>query len=313
MYKIHHYFLFGVLVPFIGLVSLFTIFSSDFLTLTTWASILASASDIGIVVLGVTLLLIGGEFDLSVGANFALSGLLFGSLSLLGINSILALIIALTIGACIGLVNAACTVFFKIPSFIVTLGSMLILRSLILLYTQGLPISIEDTNGVMQVLAGELSQNLLSSFIWWIVIGFYLIYLLNWTKLGNHIIATGNNCDSAYLSGINTMRVKFFCFVCCGIIAAFAGVTQFSHLNSLSPVAGEQYELYAIAATVIGGTSLKGGQGSIISTLLATLLLSTVDTGIVQIGVSTYWYRSFIGLILIFAMTINVYLRKSDS
>lgn len=311
MYKINHNMFTGVLIPFIGLVSLFALFSPDFLSATTWASILGSAADLGIVVLGVTLLLIAGEFDLSVGANFALSGILFGSLSLSGVNGCFALFISLLTGTFIGLINAALTVFIKIPSFIVTLGTMLIVRSFILLYTQGLPISIEDNNLIMTILAGELNHNLLASFLWWFIIGLYLTYVLQWTKLGNHIYATGYNTDVAYLSGINTIKIKFYCFALCGLLTALAGATQFSHLNSLSPLAGDQYELYAIAATVIGGTSLKGGKGSLLSAALGTLLISTVDTGLVQIGVSTYWYRCFVGIILILAVTINLSARNA--
>ncbi|WP_367607088.1 ABC transporter permease [Legionella sp. W05-934-2] len=295
----------GIVLSFLLLVSVFSLLAPTFLTFPTWASILNFTADFGIVVLGMTLLMIAGEFDLSVGSNFALTGMIFATLSQHASHGIFALCMALLIGAGIGFINGLITLILRIPSFITTLSTMLILRGVVLLFTEGYPITIDGNNMTMELLAGTFVDNLLVSFLWWLVIGVLLNYLLNQTKLGNHIQATGNNPDTAYSVGINTHAIKLMCFTLCGMLAALAGVIQFSHINSLSPTAGEQYELYAIAAAVIGGTSLKGGQGSIFGAALGTLLISTIDSGLIQIGVSTYWFRAFVGVILILAVSIN--------
>lgn len=300
----------GVLVALVIIDTLFFSLSSDFMSLSTWASILSSAADLGIVVLGVTFLMMAGEFDLSVGANFALSGISFAFLITHQVNSVLALGCALLIGASIGFINGIITLTLKIPSFIITLSTMLICRGFVLLVTDGFPISIEDNNAVMNILAGSIDQGLLTSFIWWFIIGLYLSYTLNRTKIGNHIQATGLNKYISHSQGINTRSIKLMGFILCGVLSALAGVVQFSHLNTLSPTAGEQYELYAIAAAVIGGASLNGGSGSIIGAILGTILMNSVDAGLVQAGVSTYWYRTFVGVILISAVAINFHLQN---
>lgn len=300
----------GVLIAFIFIIAIFSSFASDFLSMATWSSIFASAADSGIIVLGVTLLMIAGEFDLSVGANLALSGMTFAFMITNNMNSMLALGVTLILGSSIGLLNGFITIILKIPSFIATLSTMLLLRGLVLLFTEGYPITMDTNNSLMELFAGNLTPTLLASLLWWLAIGFYLTYLLNQTKLGNHIYATGSNVDHAYSMGINTKMIRLFCFTLCGLLASLAGIIQFSHISTLAPTAGDQYELYAIAAAVIGGAALTGGKGSMIGAIVGTLLISTIDTGLVQIGVSTYWYRAFVGLILIFAVAINLHSSK---
>lgn len=126
------------------------------------------------------------------------------------------------------------------------------------------------------------------------------------TKTGNHLQATGFDTRIAKTMGIHTTKIKLLAFVIGGALAALAGVMQVSHLNSLSPTAGEQYELYAIAAAVIGGNSLKGGTGNIIGAMLGILLINVIDTGLIQAGVSIYWYRMFLAILLIATATLNL-------
>lgn len=289
---------------------IFLILQHDFLSLPTWATIFNSSADIGIVVIGVTFLMIAGEFDLSVGSNLALSGMIFASLSSAQYSSVLSLTLALMTGSLIGLLNGILTLALNIPSFIVTLSMMLACRGLVLLLTNGFPIFIEQPNIVMTWLGGDLSHGVLMSFLWFIVIGIYLNFVVKMTKTGNHLQATGFDTRIAQSIGIHTSKIKLLAFVIGGALAALAGVMQVSHLNSLSPTAGEQYELYAIAAAVIGGNSLKGGTGNIIGAMLGILLINVIDTGLIQAGVSIYWYRMFLAILLITTATLNL---KSQS
>lgn len=285
---------------------LFLILQHDFLSLTTWATIFTSSADIGVVVIGVTYLMIAGEFDLSVGSNLALSGMIFAYTSSIQSPSLLSLVLALGTGSLIGLINGLLTLTLNIPSFIVTLSMMLACRGLVLLLSNGFPIFIEQPNTVMSLLGADVSHGILMSFVWFIMIGFYLHFVIKMTKSGNHLQATGLNTRIAKTMGIHTSKVKLLAFVICGALAALAGVMQVGHLNSLSPTAGEQYELYAIAAAVIGGNSLKGGTGSILGAMLGILLINVIDTGLIQAGVSIYWYRMFLAVLLIATATLNL-------
>lgn len=300
----------GVFFAFLMIVAFFTFLAPDFLTLSTWSSILAAAADLGVVAAGIAVLMIAGEFDLSVGANMALSGLIFASLPHAGTYGIMALLAALIAGSCTGLLNGVLVVLVKIPSFIVTLGTLMILRGIILTCTQGYPVLLNSPPGAAAWFSYSFQNGLPVSCIWWLALGLYLTFILNRTQCGNHILALGNQQDTAFLLGVPTMKVKLLCFTNCGFLAALAGIIQVARLDSLVPSAGDQVELYAIAAAVIGGVSLQGGQGSILGAMLGTLIICTVDTGLVQIGVSTWWYRALVGLVLILAVIIHLHIGK---
>lgn len=294
------------IILFLLTCTLFLILQHDFFSLSTWATIFTSSADIGVIVIGVTFLMIAGEFDLSVGSNLALSGMIFASLSTAQSSSLLSLALALMTGSFIGFINGFLTLALNIPSFIVTLSMMLACRGLVLLLTNGFPIFIEQPNTVMTWFGADLGHGMLMSIAWFIAIGFYLNFIVNKTKTGNHLQATGLDTRVAKTMGINTTKIKMIAFVTCGALAALAGVMQISHLNSLSPTAGEQYELYAIAAAVIGGNSLKGGTGSILGAMLGIVLINVIDTGLIQAGVSIYWYRMFLAILLIATATLNL-------
>lgn len=303
----------GTLIPFILVVLFFSYLNPQFFSVSTGTIILNSAAELGIMVLGVSLLMIAGEFDLSVGANLACSGMVFGSLISFEVSGITAFLLTLLLGAVIGLINGLITLILKIPSFIGTLGMMLILRSMLLLFSGGLPLVLDVKNPVIDILSGALASNILSASLWWFGLAFYCSFLLDWTRFGNHLYATGNHIENAFLQGVGTKQVKLICFVLCGIFSSLAGMIQMGHIKSIGPNAGDQYELFAVTAAVLGGVSLKGGKGGILGACLGALLMSTVDSGLVYIGVSSYWYRASVGCLLIVSVAINSVLKRGLS
>ena len=300
----------GVFIALILLITIFSLISPYFLTGLTWGGIITSATEIGIIALGATILMSAGEFDLSVGSNFAFSGMVF---ALATVNyewsPIIGLALALGVGASIGFLNALITIGLGIPSFIATLGSMLLWRGVVLVISDGFPISVIVQDGLGKFLTYELVLGFKSSAFIWLLIASMCAYMLKHHPWGNSILATGGNKNASFAMGVPTKKVKYFSFVFIGLLAGLAGVIQFEHLGSLSPTAGEQYELNAIAIAVIGGTLLTGGVGSIWGCLWGTLVMGVLASGLVQSGVSTYWFRSFVGLILVLAVVFNQKLR----
>lgn len=296
----------GVLCALVCVILIFSLLSDSFLTKETFGVIVTASTEIGILALGATILMIAGELDLSIGSNFALSGMIFALLiSSYGMNSGVAFVAAIMCGSLIGLFNGIITLKTKIPSFITTLGTMMLFRGIVLIVTDGFPIAALSGEGIISLFGSDLGGGFKSSLIVWIGLSAVVTYVLNFHPFGSVIMATGGNVEAAYSMGIKINAAKIICFVVSGALAALAGVIQFSHLLSLSPTAGEQYELRAIAIAVIGGTALTGGFGTIIGTVLATLIMGVLASGLVQAGVSTYWFRALVGIILVLAVVMN--------
>ena len=296
----------GVLVALVVMVAVFSLLSEYFLTAHTWGTLLTAATEIGLVALGATMLMTVGEFDLSVGSIFAFGGLTYATAATewqlpVGV----ALGASILAGAMFGLLNGLVTVKTRIPSFITTLGAMLAIRGLVLVLTDGFPVSVTQPDWLMTAAGAPLMFGIKPTVFVWLVFCGLLAYTLKHHPLGNRLMATGGNEQAAFSQGIKTERLKIWCFVLSGVLAALAGVIQFFHLQSLSPTAGDQYELRAIAISVIGGTLLTGGVGTIVGTVLGTILMAVLASGLVQAGVSTYWFRCFLGVILIGAVVLN--------
>ncbi len=301
----------GVLCAFFVLVMAFAGISDHFLSLETFNAIAITSTEIGVVAIGATLLMIAGEFDLSIGSIFALCGMIFASLTTVhGMHGFVAFFFAIATGAFIGFVNGMITLKTNIPSFITTLGTMMIIRGLVLIVTDGFPIAAFHDDTLMTFFNSEWFLGFKMSLLVWLALGAFAIYLLNFHPFGSVIMATGGNKEAAFSMGIKVTGAKLICFVISGTLAGLAGVLQFSHLMSLSPTAGEQYELRAIAIAVIGGTALSGGFGTIIGTLLATVIMGVLASGLVQAGVSTYWFRALVGMILVLAVIMNTSFKR---
>jgi simple sugar transport system permease protein len=301
----------GPLLAAVVLVIIFSSTSSKFFSASEISGLTSLASAVGIVALGVCFLMISGEFDLSVGAVFALSAVLFGKLlSDAHFVDIVALLAVVAIAGGIGLVNGLITTVFGIPSFITTLAMLLVVQGVDLVITQGNTILYFGHSNVISVLGNQLNNAVAAPLIWFVVITLLLWFVLEHTSYGNWTRAAGGRAGVARAMGVPANRVKIINFVTCSILAAWAGCTQFASYGAASAADGQNYELLAIVATVIGGTSLFGVTGTILGTFIGALILGLLQTGLILIGVSGSWYSPAIGVILVLAVIVNVRLSR---
>jgi simple sugar transport system permease protein len=294
-------------------VLIFYILSPLFLSLDNIRTILEIVPELGIMVVGVTVLMISGEFDLSVGSIFALSTIVLVKLMNSGMNLWTATVLSMALCLFAGLLNGVITVQLGIPSFITTLGTMMVWRGLLLLITQGWPPFFpEEATLLAQIVVGELGFFRMS-LIWFALIVIIFWIVLERSRFGNWIFATGGNPGTARALGINTRRVKGVNFIISSFLAGFSGLIQGCRLQAVLPSAGTGVELQAIAAAVIGGTFLSGGVGSVVGGSIGCFLIRIIDNGLVMARAPGYWFRIFIGIFLIIAVVLNMFIVKKAS
>ncbi|MDQ7827827.1 MAG: ABC transporter permease [Armatimonadota bacterium] len=298
----------GVLVALLALVAVFSLLQPAFLTLDTFGDILTQAAELGVAAVGVTFLMIAGEFDLSVGSNFAFTGVVLALLvTRAALPAAFAVLLALLVAATIGLLNGVVTLATRIPSFITTLGTMMLWRGLALAITGGWPISILTASTLLEVLGGKVIWSTLRiSAVWLLVVTVAFWFLLGKTRYGNWVFATGGKREAARALGVPVRRVKLINFTLAGVLAGAAGFLQFGRMRSMSPVWGDALALEAIAAAVIGGTSLMGGSGTILGTVLGAVTMAAIRVGLVMVGAPSYWYTAFLGVVVVLAVILNV-------
>ena len=260
-----------------------------------------------IVAIGLTYVIMTGGIDLSVGSTAALSAVIGADLMQRGLPSLLAVAAALAVGGLAGLVNGLLITRVQLAPFIVTLGTMTFYRGLALSYTGGQPIlSLPDSfKSTLGGVVFGLPIPLLAALI--LVLVFTLI--LRYTKTGQYILAIGGNAEAVRLSGINTERFVTLTYVISGVLAAFAALVLIAQLGAAEPILGNGWELSAIAASVVGGTSLAGGKGNVVGALLGALLLSMLQNVLTLLGVQAFYQLLATGLIIIGAMVIDRYTR----
>lgn len=296
------------LLMLVCVILVFYILSPLFLSLENIRIILEIAPELGIAAIGVTMLMISGEFDLSVGSVFAFCPIVFIMMVASGWNVWLAIILSLFLCCGIGALNGAVTLRFRIPSFITTLGAMLIWRGAVLLITGGWPPAFPEEMPI-QVFVGHLGF-LRGSLIWFSVIALVLWIVLERSDFGNWIFATGGDREAARAMGISPNQVKLVNFMICSFLAGLAGLIQACRLETALPSFGAGLELEAIAASVIGGTLLMGGMGTVVGTVIGSFLIRIIDNGLVMARVPGYWFRVFIGIVTITAVILNVSVRE---
>ncbi len=300
------------LILLVVLIVLFQIRSNGvFLSYDNVRGMLGILPEMGLVAVGVTILMIAGEFDLSVGSVFALMPMSMAVLMVHGAPFPLAMLAGLLLCALIGLINGFVTIRFEIPSFITTLGMLFIARSLTIVISGGFPPLLPD----------DLPTNLFTAFVgpgnmfrmslfWFVGISILLTLMLSATNFGNWIKATGGFHPAAAAMGIPTARVKIVCFMLCSVLAGFAGMIQVMRLGSPLPSIGEGMELQAVAAAVIGGTALAGGIGTVVGGIIGAALIRVIDNGLVLSQVDANWFKFAIGFLTIFAVIANAWMRK---
>jgi simple sugar transport system permease protein len=265
---------------------------------------LKAIPQLGIMSLGVNLLMISGEFDLSVGSNFTLTSIIMAKIFNQGIPAIFAVLLALVVGCFVGWSNGIITTKAKIPSFIVTLGTMMFWRGMILLTSGGLTEKYLPGVSIERILTGSIGI-FQSQFIWFLFLTIVTWAILERHKLGNQFFAVGGNKEAAIAIGVNPNKIKIIAFMITGILASFSGTLSTTRIRSVSPIQGEGLELQAIAACVIGGTSLTGGEGSVIGVFLGATLIYTIQDILLLLRAPGFYLQMFIGIVVVAAAILN--------
>jgi len=296
----------GLIVGFILLVAILSLFAPRFLHIKNLINIVRQVSINGILAVGETFVILLGGIDLSVGSGVALAGVLAADMH--RFNPILVFALPLFVGALVGFVNGAVVTRFRVPPFVITLGMMTILRGVTFLYTDGKSIY-NLPNWFKEIGQGDIGGlpiPVIALFIM-VVIGYTI---LHHTRFGRYVYATGGNEEGARLSGVRTKSIILWSYVFCGFCTALAGVVLASRLNAGEPVAGEGYELDAIAAVVIGGTSLAGGQGTVIGSIIGALVIGVINNGLNLLNVHSYWQMVAKGMIIVLAVIVDQYKQR---
>ena len=299
------------LLPFLTLIALFvalSIASPFFLTGTNLSSLVRQTAVINIMALGMTVIIIAGGIDLSVGSILALAGLL-GTMQMQHNGPIwLGMTVGIAMGALCGLANGLMTTALKINPFIVTLGTMGIFRGLALVISKGLPI-----HDVPPRFAFLGDGNLLHvPFVLWILLLCAVIVhvMLEHTRLGRYAFSIGSNEGAAFYAGVPVGLVVTVVYGIGGLLTGLAGMIEASRLMTGQPTGGQGYELTAIAAVVIGGGSLRGGEGGVVGTLVGAFIMGLLANGAVLLGIDVYWQQVIIGAVIILAVSVDEFRKR---
>jgi ribose transport system permease protein len=299
---------FGTFLGLIFLCLVLWILTPYFLTLSNLLNILEQSSINAIVAVGMTFVIITAGIDLSVGSILAFSGVVMASILQGGMPLPLALLAGLAVGIACGTVNGLLVSIGKLPPFIVTLGMMSVARGAALVYTDGRPIS--TFGPTFRYLATGKIIFIPMPLIIMLMVYLVAYLILTRTKFGLYTYAMGGNEEATYLSGVNIRFHKTMVYVLSGLTSAIAAVLLTARLNSAQPIAGMMYELDAIAATVIGGTSLMGGEGTLIGTFIGALIMGVLRNGLNLLGVSSFLQQIIIGLVIIIAVLFDISIKK---
>lgn len=292
----------------------FSVFADGFLSVDNFWTVMRQISVNTCLSVGMTLVILTGGIDLSVGSILALSGAIMAGLLksgteletlnlYVGYEAPAAITIGIVVGGSLGLFNGVFITRFRVPPFVATLAMLTIARGLTKLYTGG-----EAITGLGDTFVAIGSGRLLGiPNQVWIAVGIVVAatVLLKRTRFGRYVYAVGGNEEAAKLSGLNVKRVKLMVYTVAGALSAVGGLIVTSRLNSATPIAGEGFELDSIAAVVIGGTSLSGGRGSVLGTVLGALIIGVLNSGLVIIGVDPFWQTAIKGLVILLAVVVD--------
>jgi len=298
----------GTFIGLIGLSAVLWILSPHFLTVSNLLNVAQQTAINAIIAVGMTFVIITAGIDLSVGSIMALSGVVLASALHNGIPLPAALLSALGTGLLCGLLNGLLITLGGLPPFISTLGMMSVARGAALMYTQGRPIS-GFADNYRHLATGEFLR-IPSPIL--IMLSVYLLahFALARTKLGRYSYAIGGNEQAALLSGVNVRFYKTIVYGLSGMLSGLAAIILTARLDSAQPIAGIMYELDAIAAAVIGGTSLMGGEGTVVGTLIGALIMGVLRNGLNLLGVSSFLQQIVIGSAIIIAVLIDMILKR---
>lgn len=293
---------FGVLVVFVLLFAVSCMLSDRFLQTSNLFNILRQISMFGILSVGMTFVIVSGGIDLSVGSIIALVCVITANM----VNDhgiIPAILVALLVGAFVGLINGVGIAYGKLQPFIMTLGAMYMASGAASIYTNGTPISIK---GNFSKIGNSMLFNTIPlPAIYFIVILIAAYLVMRNTRFGRHVYSIGSNKEATRLAGVDVKKVTLSVYILSGVLAAVTGIIFAAQMASGSPVAGEGYEMNAITAAVVGGTSMSGGKGNLLGTFLGAVIMGILSNIMNLCGVSSYWQTVLTGLILVVAILVR--------
>lgn len=299
--------------PFIGLlliIIVISIMSPNFLTINNIFNVLRQVSINALIAFGMTFVILTGGIDLSVGSTLALTGAVTAGMLASGMDPILAMALGLLLGAILGAINGVIIAKGKVAPFIATLATMTIYRGLTLVYTEGKPISGLGDSLSFQLLGKGYFFGIPVPIVTMLLTFGVLYFILKKTTFGRRVYAVGGNEEASKLSGIRVDRIKIYVYALTGFLAALASLILTSRLNSAQPTAGNMFELDAIAAVVLGGTSLTGGRGWIVGTVIGALIIGVLNNGLNLIGVSSFFQQVVKGAVILIAVLLD---RKKEA
>jgi simple sugar transport system permease protein len=302
----------GVIIAAVLVYALFAFIAPHFLSARVLSSILLSSATLGIISVGVAVLMIAGQFDLSVGSVYGLTS----GVAILCINAGLpgwaALPVTLLVGFALGIINGWLVTKLEIHSLIITLGSLMFYRGVLLAVTDGFPVRLKAPDPFLSSLDFALGP-VPGPFFWFLGLVILFAFILSSTRFGGWLFATGGSPEAARGMGVPAVRVQILAFGIASMLAALAGFVASARFSSVDALRGQGMELEAILAVVVGGASLNGGYGSIIGAGLGVLIIGMIQQGLLLYGISSYWYQAGIGLLLIAAAFVNQRVRKSNT
>ncbi|HEO0439790.1 TPA: ribose ABC transporter permease [Streptococcus agalactiae] len=294
------------LIALAGLMVIITLINPNFLTTNNLLNLLLQVTANGFIAFGMTFVILTGGIDLSVGSILALSSALTAGLIGHGVPVGIAIVLSVALGGILGMLNGLFISYGKLAPFIVTLATMTIFRGATLVYSNGNPITAGLSDSFLFQFLGQgyivgIPFPVILMFLTFII----LYILLHKTAFGKSVYALGGNEKAAYISGIKLNKVKIIIYTISGIMASISGLIITSRLSSAQPTAGASYGMDAIAAVVLGGTSLSGGKGRIIGTLIGALIIGVLNNGLNIIGVSAFWQQVVKGIVILMAVLLD--------
>ena len=294
----------------------FSFFGQKFFSTGTLVSVLDSTYYVGIMAFGITFVIISGGIDLSIGTNMMMSALIGGYLLTKGMNIWLVLVIMVLISTLVGFINGTLISRLGLPPFIATLGTMMMTQGfgsiLTKVQTQRFP-SAFDENGLYKTIFYKTADGFPSGIIYMGILFVIALVLLMWTRLGRYTYAIGSNEEAVRLSGVNVVRWKTAVYTICGTFCGLAGIVYAATYTTIIPGTGNGLEMNAIAAVIIGGTSMAGGIGTMAGTLIGSLLMSVLKTGLMSMGLQGHYQTFFTGLVVVLAVLLDIYRNKKAS
>ncbi|WP_293932063.1 ribose ABC transporter permease [Iodobacter sp.] len=295
----------GPLLALLLISSVLSVMSRDFLTVNNLLNVLRQVSINALIAFGMTFVILLGGIDLSVGAVLALSSIAIASMMAAGMDPIIATLCGVLAGAALGAVNGLIISRGKVAPFIATLGTMTVFRGLALVASDGRPITGFNSD-FFAMLGGGYIANLIPVPVITTTLAFVALwFVLKKTVFGRHVYAVGGNEEASLISGVKVNRVKLWVYTLSGGLSALAGIILTSRLNSAQPNAGMGYELDAIAAVVLGGTSLSGGRGWIVGTLIGAVLIGVLNNGLNLLSVSSFYQQVIKGSVILLAVLLD--------